>query len=111
MRYIFECNVENVRNDLTKRDGNNVQGDQTTPNCGGRQLANVQTMRQRVRLRMRDKDRCNLRNDESSETNSETEDESTDSHDPVGAGAERDGLHYCEEQADEQNEISHEDSV
>jgi hypothetical protein len=77
VRDVLERQVEAVSDDLTERDRDDVERDETTTERSRSEFSDVE------------------RNDERSESDSETDDQSTDCHDPVSVMTERDGLHDC----------------
>lgn len=99
VRDVLESEVEDVGDDLAARDGDNVQSDETTTESGGREFTDVKAATEVVRPRTMEErgGGGNARNNERSQSDTETDDKATDRHDPVGALAERNGLKNCEE--------------
>ena len=73
--YILEGQVDAVRDNLSEGDGDDVEGDETTTKRGRSEFTDVE------------------RDDQGCESDAETDDESTDGHDPVRVRSVRNGLH------------------
>lgn len=80
VRHVLEGEVQAVGDDLTERDGDDIERDEASAQGGRRKLANVEG------------------DDERRKADAEPEDEAADGDDPVRVVTVRDGLHDCAEE-------------